>query len=467
MTNVTVGSWNILSHGLEDGGFISIDKDSHLWVNRRDRILSILRNMFENGCNIVVTQENDHFLWLLKGLQRHNEDIKGIWLPKLKNWTPNVGAHIYRDEYASRSRLCMRKKTDKNHPTFKLDNASEFALLYTDNDEARFRYSSDDGIGVYYIGNIEFSEEYCVLMDDDIWNYKVVVNKTLPSHKVFIGTYTNSELDKCKNNISIACAHLPDGNDSTGTSRIDEKIENHPESNENAKKRMMVLEYILSHQPDIIAMDSNCGKSYDFSTQFIDIYKADGYDDSVPEEGFECLKMRDMSGNQPSKMGKLIFDKIDRILYRTNKLNVILDCKECRVGGIYGRRTDQFTLYNLGMKYHIKTIRDQRVLEKLCLENQWRRNNYSDDDCYVELIRESTEDGDEFFVTVEHVFESLYPREGCPSDHPPVMTTFMLTDCRTVDQMPPPQEAVINQSGIGRLNKVKNYIKSWLSYIPT
>lgn len=85
-----------------------------------------------------------------------------------------------------------------------------------------------------------------------------------------------------------------------------------------------LLETILSDAGSVtypfIVMDSNNSiyyeKKYDLPETTSSLIRKHGFSDSVPKTGYECFKMRHNMGNQPKKYCLLMFDTIDKILYR-------------------------------------------------------------------------------------------------------------------------------------------------------
>lgn len=411
---LSIGSFNVLSSGLQDDGFISVHHDAYLWQHRRHRLVDILANMFDQGCHVIVTQENDHFCWILHELQQVNPLIHGIFVPKVKKWGGEK--NISDPKFASTSRKQILKDKNPSLRTFADEYADAFAAVYTNDGDVNGMYNSDDGIGVYFIANsmdeMIIDEDLEEMIFDDANGYRVFVNRVQSETAVFIGTY---------NNVVIAGAHFPGGHDKIddqiGT-RVHAKIASYPDSSNKAVDRMDVMKYILDKQPDIIAADTNSGRHYDFNSELEALYDRDGYIDAVFDHGYECLKMRDMSGGQPDKMAEFTFDKIDRILYSNGKKAIE---HIPNTFDIYGTSPGQFKLYDPDMSTIFEAIFKEKILNNICRKSNWMRNNIPQEDLETVIGY-----GPAFptGVTVLDVITEMYPQNSCPSDHPPVVATF-------------------------------------------
>lgn len=91
----TVGTFNILSAGLSEGEFLSEggDSESIAWPIRKDKIVNVLSKMLK-VCDVIVTQENDDFFYILKQIRETTSlNIRGIYCLKTNsdsNEIPNL-----------------------------------------------------------------------------------------------------------------------------------------------------------------------------------------------------------------------------------------------------------------------------------------------------------------------------------------------------------------------------------------
>ena len=165
----------------------------------------------------------------------------------------------------------------------------------------------------------------------------------------------------------------------------------------------------------IIAMDSNNSKEYEMEYNgevdtSIVIHQHGFVDVFENSLGFECFKMRHNGGNQPKKYFQFMFDRIDKILVKS-------DCPLVEVSDeSYG-----FQRYNIAHWEKLHEIRinatKRTQLKQFCEER-------------IQLIKSNTTpttmlyDSKEIFVDSDfQELMELYPSLCAPSDHPPLSCT--------------------------------------------
>ena len=203
------------------------------------------------------------------------------------------------------------------------------------------------------------------------------------------------------------------------------------------KQLKEIFQLSIQCKNSIIAMDSNNSKEYeldyDSSNENIsEVIKNHGYVDIFNNiNGFECFKMRHNGGNQPKKFFQFMFDRIDKIVVKSDctSFEACLDT--------YG-----FQRYNLANydKLHLLRISPQlrENLKEYCekriafVVNNNINNSISlstststsvDNNGKNEstCINNRTSDSKEIFS--DSLFEELmdlYPNIHAPSDHPPI-----------------------------------------------
>lgn len=331
-----VGTWNILASGLEDDDFVT--KYPVKWQDRRVKIVDIMINMFSNGCKVIVTQENDHFFWILHKLRKYNRKITGVFCPKIKNYTDVRSINTPECFSTCRKQQC-KKISDKNYPSFREEYAEDIANIFGINRSPDDPYMCDDGVGVYCVGDFHIdSSDLHLLVKSDRYMYSVFVNNNLPG--IISGYYSRYK---------IVGAHLPSGR-----------------SEDRAEDRLKYLKYIFNKKPDIVLMDSNSGDSYPLNRSMLELIKENSYKDAVNNRYFETVKLRGYESDQEDKRGVFSFDTIDKILYSRR---LICKKRSNRFKDLYGREYYRFKLYDRKFyrkfsKHHID-ITDINILKEL------------------------------------------------------------------------------------------------------
>lgn len=409
-SNIKIGTFNILSKGLGRGEFLSQggDEISVSWDLRAPRIINVLSEMFKT-CDVIVTQENDDFFGLLNGIRSlTGSNIRGILCLKTNMTNGIINATNARtfqtrfmynelikllgamadskDKYSELNE--MNKKINK-FQTFEQAcgiYGKAFAEFYSRSSDDVF--VSDDGVGIYYNADKLSLNENTTLETTNILDIPIVLNKDGWIKATFSDIHT-------RKNITIFGAHLPSG-----------------ETYQDELKRLPILDRILSEAEKssnpFIVMDSNNSVLYEqeyFRTMatpstMSSLIKKYGFNDGVAEYGYECFKMRHNMGGQPKKYCLLMFDTIDKILYKSARI----------VDGESNRHEFGFVKYDpedFDTIYEIRTNPTKRTsFENMCL-------------------RSAKTDKSEVMFKDLKPFLGLYPNINACSDHPPIAVKFI------------------------------------------
>ncbi len=442
---ITVGSFNILAQGLSmtEGDFITPEGDAKVLDNdiRLPRLVSIISKMMET-CDVLVTQENDLFYPILSQLHKKNTNIRGAFRPKINlkgdsgtarslylkilqnrvqggpkiKESPKFETHKEHDDcynYVNQHRAEARAKTYLEMCDGNQTLAFIIATYYKHN--INDLYESDDGIGFYYTSHPENDGVETILAQQDGFATLTFLNNTLK--------------------FTVLGAHLPSG-----------------ESIGSEAERVQIFRKILDKTKDIknciYAMDSNVSPFYekDMRQERIeyeinlalkrplseeelklqkklaefnvhrDVYlseliRKNSLSDAVDPLGYECLKMRSAMGGQSNKYCEFMFDTIDKILYNPNHTIAI--------PRLYEQNEFGYHKYNKSAYEVLLKLRDneenRKRLKDKCMPPMNAEGKY---------LKGKTSLQQQIFTPGE-MPEKVYPNEHAPSDHPPVVGTFM------------------------------------------
>lgn len=445
---LNVGSWNLLARGLEIDGFLTVDGlPSVEWSSRKDKVSHILRSML-NTNDIVVTQENDNFFWLLTELQKTNRDVRGVWccktLPSKERpgdfATSNARAFLIKRMATSLLEQMGEKKSeaealielgpkkfaprcaelynivnffnrnvqmfntfDKEIPQY--HSFSEFYGLGSDD-----TFISDDGIGVYYDSNKVALRDVASRLFEKVGpekcaRYGMVGEVPILWHK---DGWFDLDFDLNNgNSVTVFAAHLPSGED--------QKAEG---------ERLAIVKTMVSSIKEgdncIFAMDSNVSPEYEASfkdTELAsDYFRSSGYIDAIAPGTFPCFKMRGPGSDQPKKIGELFVDQIDKILYNP-KVMVLLNREH---------PLNEYGFQRLS-KHAYNGVYPIRINTKLREAN----NKIVNDGGKTAVVAD-------IYPDLNTPFVEIYPGPNAPSDHPPISATFAFgeTDKRDIPEAP-------------------------------
>ena len=437
----SVGSWNLLARGLEIDGFLTVDGlPSVEWKSRRDKVVNVLNNMLKVN-EVVVTQENDNFFWLLNNLRLNNPNIRGVWccktlppkeaggdftssnarafyIKRMAKFFLDQG-HIGGDDAKTVEELMklapkdfspkcselynLVNKANMKTPIFntfakELGSSAKFSELYGLGPEDTF--ISDDGIGFYYdsskvallpnIGSHLFSS----VSPEKCARYGMVGETPILWHKD--GWVDVSFQCADGNTVTVFGAHLPSGED--------EKAEG---------ERLGVAKTMISSLNDqsgkcIFAMDSNVSLEYEASFDMnVELasnhFITNGFSDAIQLGTFPCFKMRGPGSEQKKKIGELFVDQIDKILYRQDEMYLL---KREHPLDEYGFQRLSRAAYK--EVHQIRTIPEFRETNNETIKRGGK--NAVVKDIYTDPFTP---------------FAEIYPGPNSPSDHPPISATFL------------------------------------------
>lgn len=435
-----VGSWNFLASGLEIDGFLTRDGLSSVeWNTRKQIVLDILANMLEVN-DVVVTQENDNFFWLLDKLQLIDPNIRGVWCCKTVpgkseggDFTAsNARSFLIKRMYQSFKADGLVSEEDSKKATFLLGlKPKEFAPksseLYNivnkiNLEQKRFptfreksevynsfsemygvgpddTYVSDDGIGIYYDSKKASLKHLATGLsrtpDETPWSRYGMVNDVpvLWNKNGWVDATFQLRNERM---VTVYGAHLPSGED---------------EAAEKDRYEIMkeMINTIKSEEktPVVFAMDSNVSPEYEAGfkdiTLMSSLYGLAGFEDSIEPGSFPCFKMRGPGSDQPKKIGELFVDQIDKILYNPRVMSVL--ARE--------HPLDEYGFQRLSRQAYdeVYAIRTNEALRA--------QNN--------ETVRKGARDAVVSGIYREpgSAFLEIYPGPNSPSDHPPVSSEFL------------------------------------------
>lgn len=362
---VKVFTFNILSDALGDDEFICQDGNSDKlkasrWENREDKLVDIMIDIL-NECDVLVTQENDHFFRLFDRINL-KVSIGGVYSVNTKT-------------------IKINQKTDRTYN----DESPSYGTLYANfyGKCSHDQYFSSHGIGVYYrldkLKHISSksikscicnTEDELIIFDENL----LIINS---------GDYcvVSSFLDNNNVNLTIVGAHLKSGELYECELKRIEQLQN-------------IFNSVKQSQNVVIAMDSNCSNGYieeydEHRNNIIKVITANNYVDTLDgTTGNECLKIRHGFGDQPSKFYRVMFDRIDRILVKVNTNFRELE----RVYKGYSKD-------NYGTLNDIRKNKRKQVYEH-CVNMNTKDSDVMFSECFTEL-------------------KEVYPNHCFPSDHPP------------------------------------------------
>jgi hypothetical protein len=168
-------SFNLLADGLSFGEFFCEGGDvtSTVWAKRQMKLVSILANILQQ-CDVVVTQENDHFFSIFRFLRDfHNLNVGGVYGINAQNnisAARSLSVHRRFLQLTSNNHNSPSSKDSTHEEHYQKCNSSfyysgfdssclsyeqecgEYAFMYSKvyGDSPSDLFRSDDGIGIYY-----------------------------------------------------------------------------------------------------------------------------------------------------------------------------------------------------------------------------------------------------------------------------------------------------------------------------
>ena len=460
---ITIGTFNVLADGLGLNEFLCEGGDaiSALWSARVDKIMHILSCMLQT-CDVVVTQENDHFMKIMEALtEQYGLNLGGLLgidatklssARSLKTHTqfieltrggteqPSVKDSLHEEHYQHVNAMFQKSELPSTEYSFLEESAkygSFFAKIYHNN--AKDLYRSDDGIGIYY------RKDKLELTSISVPGTPHLECAQVSHGDVTVVTNMNSFL-RCDFSV---LRPVGDEDASQQTQQQFTLYGGHLKSGEDAameavrcRQLRVALDDAASTVNPVIAIDSNNSKLYEAAYSCSSpqspsdpgnkdsssgaattsattsdsspctlsaLIEQFGYVDAVSSQhGNECFKMRHGRGGQASKHFQLMFDAIDKILV-PNTWRVLPTA--------FDRNAHGFTRYDPQHREDILALRCSPE-RRAALQVECRASpQIANSSCSVEAFGG------------HHILAGLYPNRGAPSDHPPVSCTVQLPQC--------------------------------------
>ena len=372
MTTAKFSFLNMLADSLSNDGFICNDPDSIKWEVRGPKIVAMLENCFDEGCDAVGVVECDHPFSILEKLQSIDRPIYATF-QRVRNPKTNVNNGY--NQFLERG-FPLDKKNNVRVPVVNPSNT--FITEITDDaDRAAIVSLMNSDRGNPFVPDLtetsSYVFDYCNVI---FWNPATIESSpeylefnpsNFRGYKCFMGKGDNGFIQRFdKNNVPVfvVTAHLKSGEG------INEEAE-----------RVIALQTMLSALTEVsnsvVLMDSNSSRHYKEGIPYnLDNVIDDcGFTNVIsdnsedPDDGLECFKMRDARGNQPPKFGELMFDKIDACLVKKNMKAVMV------LGEPHYPRKYKELLYNLRTNKLLRSRVSNWVLN-------WH-NVYDDDGNFV------------------------------------------------------------------------------------
>jgi len=380
-------------------------------------------------CDLVGVVENDKPVDILKGLQKKNKDIHGVYRAKKPLGTSNAfkfgkntgdvivnpkdkkGAPI--DQKIAHAKLFSNRSYSgyswmKRMVTTRKDDdeVAKNRTSYIDAIDAYRKKSGrlifDDGLTIYYrsdriqlVGDNEHGTSFDVK--------SVPTSMSAPDQDSACDFFTwtfKSKRDVFAPVFQVTVAHLASGDDDGG-----------------AGKRTKTLTELIEQKSThcIILADSNFSAHYVHdSKNMTKIANAGLLDVFEHSDGLETFKIRHAAGGQPKKFCDMMFDRIDRILVDPKYVTPVS-------GTIGDPRDYGFTTYPSENFRHLQNLRTNETirnyLKATCLEENWVSGK--------EFSGTAAQWKKDFRLPSD-LLAHVYPNEKAPSDHPPVSVTLMM-----------------------------------------
>lgn len=487
-SSVIIGTFNILADGLSSNEFLCPGGDtvSTDWGVREDRLLRVLARMLQR-CDVVVTQENDHFPRLLHRLRNEGglpntygvlglkakptkpSNARKFQIEKLFGMASNRASERPAVSHEEQYGYCNTVFKDGTSPPVMQSRTrsfaeecgsygSFFANIYGSDDPSDL-YRSDDGVGIFY-NSEKLSLIACsVPGQQDACPH----TSTCETLKVFpqcsfalrCSFAMRANTEKI---ISLYGAHLRSG-------------DSYANELERIQQLSLMFDDIESHSTagaciNVIAMDSNNSAAYEskYTSATVSAETLTGviekrkYKDaiSLTQRNAECLKMRHGFGDQPSKLYQFMFDAIDKILVPDTATVEAVRCDSIvddfgyqrydaahydlyhrvRHDGEYRKQFErairQRTDFLVGAISNEEAVQLPEELKAVL--HQVGIDIAADDDV-IDLGRQRRREGRTFEDVLKdsknifgssHPMCDLYPNPNAPSDHPPLAVSIGL-----------------------------------------
>ena len=471
MSNIKVGFWNMLAVGLSNDGFVTENPESIDWVVRGPKVVAIIKQMFDEGYDVVSVVENDMFLYILEGLQSEGRPIYGAIqrIRNKKNVNNSYTQWFKQKTQPSTFQTFINNESDCEEfvRLMNVDKPSDGAPDVSGTDP----YLADHGNSIYwnpakvYAVEPVFPEFNSTLTR----KYKCYIGR---GDNGFIQQFIKEHNDGIIAEFNVLTAHLKSG-------------EGAKEEQERVDTLTPLLQTMAALNNSVVLCDSNSSREYrkaiDLETNVAKVIEDAGFVDAidVPGNRAQCVKMRGDT-DQKQKAGELMCDTIDVILTkRGTKVQVIpvggvqlynpehktimtqlrtdLESRQrvskwvmnaeyqCDANGDYVASDCEHELRPTGFPLIPIQNKDKTMTLKMMSSNRKSRwgadaktNAYKG---FAKYLRANESDGGFIWKlynrlwggaaeitdeVLESAFRGLYPNNDMPSDHPPLGAIIQL-----------------------------------------
>ena len=473
MSNIKVGFWNMLAVGLSNDGFVTENPESIDWAVRGPKVVAIIKQMFDDGYDVVSVVENDMFLYILEGLQTEGRPIYGEIqrIRSLKNTNSAYTQWFKQKTQTSSFQTFINNESDCEEfvRLMNIDKPSDGAPDVSVTDP----YLADHGNSIYwnpakvYAVEPVFPEFNTTLTREH--KYKCYIGR---GDNGFIQQFIKEYNDGIIAEFNVLTAHLKSG-------------EGAKEEQERVDTLTPLLQTMATLGNPVVLCDSNSSREYrkaiDLETNVAKVIEDAGFVDAIDAPGnrAQCVKMRGDT-DQKQKAGELMCDTIDVILTkRGTKVQVIpvggvqlynqahktimtqlrtdLESRQrvskwvmnaeyqCDANGDYVVSDCEHELRPTGFPLIPIQNKDKTMTLKMMSSNRKSRwgadaktNAYKG---FAKYLRANESDGGFIWKlynrlwggepeltdeTLESAFRELYPNNNMPSDHPPLGAVIQL-----------------------------------------
>ena len=474
MSNIKVGFWNMLAVGLSNDGFVTENPESIDWAVRGPKVVAVIKQMFDDGYDVVSVVENDMFLYILEGLQSEGRPIYGE-IQRIRNLKNTNSAYTqwFKQKKTQTSTFQTFINNESDCEEFvrlmNVDKPSDGAPDVSVTDP----YLADHGNSIYwnpakvYAVEPVFPEFNATRTREH--KYKCYIGR---GDSGFIQQFIKELNDGIIAEFNVLTAHLKSG-------------EGEKEEQERVDTLTPLLQTMATLGNPVVLCDSNSSREYrkaiDLETNVAKVIEDAGFVDAIDAPGnrAQCVKMRGDT-DQKQKAGELMCDTIDVILTkRGTKVQVIpvggvqlynqahktimtqlrtdLESRQrvskwvmnaeyqCDANGDYVVSDCEHELRPTGFPLIPIQNKDKTMTLKMMSSNRKSRwgadaktNAYKG---FAKYLRANESDGGFIWKlynrlwggepeltdeTLESAFRGLYPNNNMPSDHPPLGAIIQL-----------------------------------------
>jgi hypothetical protein len=398
---------------------------------REQRIATVVGGMFDAGYDMVGLVEDDNSLGLLENLNKNGEG----------RVIHCISQRVINAKGVNNGYVQMMKRTDGNTFAETIANPElRTAFIETMNADNKTSFTEDNLYVAEYANSIYWNPAKINIVHISPLFTELAPSETRP-YKYYCGKGYNGFCQtflKGQTEYNIMVAHLKSGEGAT-------------EEIERVTGLDSMLTSISSLANPIVLMDSNSSIHYqddvraEVEETVADVITRHGFCNITVQDSASDMtfKMRPGQGNQKDKLGQFMADTIDAILVRGRmcaKRMIVsgvetVDPKllpliyQLRNDPILRKRVSNWVINwdNGGTETELRSAgglfeeiknKKGKVLRKMSANESSLWGNNTTTNVYLGMAEYlGLVDGDD--VALESVFNSLYPNENMPSDHPP------------------------------------------------